>query len=96
MTTPPSRDIDYPLHEALDTTKYKTLLPHLTEHNLTWVSDVADATGKEHNEYRNVGEMETLSGTLLSRQRSQNPTQQLSANKAPLMRTSYSYPQSTK
>ena len=46
MTTPPPRATDYPLHEALDTTTYKTLLPHLTEHNLTWVSDVADATGK--------------------------------------------------
>jgi hypothetical protein len=32
MTTPQPRATEYPLHEALDTTTYNALLPHLTEH----------------------------------------------------------------
>ena len=46
MATPQPRATDYPLHEVLDTTTYNSLLPNLIQHKLTWVSDVADATGK--------------------------------------------------
>jgi hypothetical protein len=46
MGTPHPRTTDYPLHEVLDTTTYNSILPYLINNNLTWVSDVADATGK--------------------------------------------------
>ena len=46
MSTPQPRATDYPLHEVLDTTTYNSLLPNLVQHKLTWVSDLADATGK--------------------------------------------------
>ena len=45
MATPQGRATDTPLINALTPSIHRDLLPHLLAHNLTWVGDVADATG---------------------------------------------------